>query len=275
MKYEPIKHSIDKVISKNPFLKKLFFRLLDIYLLRTWHVHKNIRQLKPNLPDNPSVLDAGAGFGQYSWFMLKTFSNPSVSCVDISQSHMDKARDFFQAVSANAKMEFTTSDLTSYNKPDSYDFILSVDVMEHIEDDLQVFMNFYESLKENGYLLVSTPSDQGGSDVHEHDEDESFIDEHVRDGYSIEDITTKLRKAGFTEIKANYTYGKPGKASWRLLMKYPITLLNTSKLFAILLPVYWLVVVPVCLVLNQMDVTREHETGTGLTVVARKTKDNS
>ncbi len=60
--------------------------------------------------------------------------------------------------------------------------------MEHIEDDLKVFGNFYNSLKDNGILLISTPSDRGGSDVH-NEKEESFIDEHVRDGYSINDIT--------------------------------------------------------------------------------------
>ena len=63
--------------------------------------------------------------------------------------------------------------------------------MEHIEEDVLVFQNFYKSLKNNGILLISTPSDKGGSDVHD-DHGESFIDEHVRDGYSIKDITEKL-----------------------------------------------------------------------------------
>ena len=49
------------------------------------------------------------------------------------------------------------------------------------------------------YLLISTPSDKGGSDVH-NDDEESFIDEHVRDGYSIKDITEKLISWPVSEI---------------------------------------------------------------------------
>ena len=70
--------------------------------------------------------------------------------------------------------------------------------MEHIEEDVLVFQNFYKSLKNNGILLISTPSDKGGSDVHS-DNEESFIDEHVRDGYSIKDITEKLIAGRFQE----------------------------------------------------------------------------
>ena len=92
--------------------------------------------------------------------------------------------------------------------------------MEHIEEDVKVFRNFYNSLQDNGILLISTPSDKGGSDVH-NEEEESFIDEHVRDGYSIKDISEKLSLAGFRNIEASYTYGKPGNISWRLSMKYP------------------------------------------------------
>ncbi len=111
-----------------------------------------------------------------------------------------------------------------------YDIILSVDVMEHIEEDELVFRNFYRALKPGGIILISTPSDKGGSDVH-NDEEQSFIDEHVRDGYSIDEISQKLTHAGFNNIKASYTYGKPGNISWRLSMKYPVEMLNISKAF--------------------------------------------
>jgi SAM-dependent methyltransferase len=107
--------------------------------------------------------------------------------------------------------------------------------MEHIEEDILVFKNFYRSLKNNGILLISTPSDKGGSDVHGNQK-ESFIDEHVRDGYGIKDLTGKLLLAGFKTVEACYTYGKPGNISWRLSMKYPIKMLNASYLFFLLLP---------------------------------------
>jgi len=103
-------------------------------------------------------------------------------------------------------------DLTKLSEKNCYDLILSVDVMEHIEEDYTVFENFHRSLKENGTLIISTPSDKGGSDVHS-EHDDSFIGEHVRDGYSINDITEKLTRAGFRDINASYTYGKPGSVS--------------------------------------------------------------
>ena len=124
-------------------------------------------------------------------------------------------------------------------------------------------------MKDGGILLISTPSDQGGSDVHD-DHEDSFIEEHVRDGYNISDIEEKLKTAGFSEVRAGYSYGWPGKISWRLSMKYPIIMLNTSRLFYILIPFYYLLTFPVSMLLNILDVRLKHKTGTGLIVKAVK-----
>jgi SAM-dependent methyltransferase len=155
-------------------------------------------------------------------------------------------------------------------KPDRFDLILSVDVMEHIEEDEKVFRNFYDSLTQGGLLLISTPSDQGGSDVHDHEDEGSFIEEHVRDGYNIDDIRKKLHLAGFSKTEAHFAYGTPGKIAWRLSMKYPILLLGVSKLFFVLLPVYYLPAYPIAWFCNWLDVSMHHKTGTGLIVKAWK-----
>jgi hypothetical protein len=144
--------------------------------------------------------------------------------------------------------------------------------MEHIAEDEKVFRNFYASLKKKGVVLISTPSDQGGSDAHGKD-DESFIGEHVRNGYGQEEIRTKLSGAGFKDINVLYTYGKPGSISWLLSMKYPVKMLNASRVFYLFLPVYYLVAFPISLILNILDVRFRHSTGTGLLVTARKIQE--
>ena len=122
-------------------------------------------------------------------------------------------------------------------------------------------------------LLVSTPSDQGGSDSHDHEHEEGvqgFIDEHVRDGYNISDIEAKLKSVGFSSVEARYAYGTPGKISWKLSMKYPILLLGVSKLFFVILPFYYLIAYPISAILNFCDLAQNHPSGTGLIVKAWK-----
>jgi SAM-dependent methyltransferase len=195
--------------------------------------------------------------------------NWTVEAVDVKEEQIADCNAFFSRIGRN-NVHFDVADLTKFSKLGTFDLILSVDVMEHILEDEQVFRNFYAALKQDGTLLISTPSDQGGSDVHDHEEGSSFIDEHVRDGYNMDDIREKLKRAGFARTEAHYAYGTPGQIGWRLSMKYPILLLNSSKLFFILLPFYYLVAFPVALVFNYLDVAGKHTTGTGLVVLAYK-----
>ena len=273
MEYDPIKRRLGNVFNRTPFLRKLFYSLLDLLLLRAWHVYKELRQLRKSIPSrNIRILDAGAGFGQYSYRMSRIFSNSNIKGVDVKEEQIKDCNRFFTSIGIQDKVVFEFADLTKFIEPYGYDLILSVDVMEHIEEDELVFGNLYKSLRNNGVLLISTPSDQGGSDTHEHDPDSvtGFIEEHVRDGYGIRDISEKLHQAGFSEIEARYTYGTFGSLSWKLSMKFPILMLGKSKAFFILLPLYYLITFPFCAILNVIDVNSRHKRGTGLLVKAYK-----
>ncbi|MCU0461509.1 MAG: class I SAM-dependent methyltransferase [Bacteroidales bacterium] len=269
MQYEPIKRSMGRFFSGPLFMRKLLYSLLDLLLLRTWHVKKALRQISSELPADSSILDAGSGMGQYSWRMSRMNSVWKITGIDINSEQIEDCRNFFRRAGLFERVSFRIADLTEFNEPGSYDLILSVDVMEHILEDYKVFGNFYSSLKNHGILLISTPSDKGGSDVHD-EEDESFIGEHVRNGYSRDEITAKLSRSGFQDVNVLYIYGKPGSISWRFTMKYPVKMLNISKLFFIILPFYYLIFFPVSIILNIFDVRFTHKTGTGLLVTARK-----
>ena len=269
MQYDPIKRSLGSVFNRTPFLRKLFYRLLDLLLLRSWHVRRELRKWNEVAPAGAVILDAGSGFGQYDFYMSSLNPDWTIRGVDVKEEQIADCNAFFSRI-GRKNVSFAYADLTAFTEPAAYNLILSVDVMEHILEDVKVFENFHASLKPGGMLIVSTPSDQGGSDVHDHEGEESFIEEHVRDGYNITEIQEKLKKAGFSRTEARYQYGKPGQTAWRLSMKYPIQMLGVSKLFFILLPLYYIITFPFCLILNRMDVNRTHSSGTGLVVTAWK-----
>lgn len=268
MQYDPIKRSLGNAFNKRPILRKLFYRLLDLLLLRAWHIKREIRKWAKQNKGELNILDAGSGFGQYVYMMSKMSPKWSILGVDVKEEQIEDCSIFFNNIN-QTNVGFRYADLTKFKKEENYSLILSVDVMEHILEDVQVFENFHASLKPGGMVLISTPSDQGGSDVHDHDH-ESFIDEHVRDGYNIQEIQDKLKRAGFSKTEARYNYGSPGKISWKLSMKYPILMLNVSKLFFILLPFYYILTFPISIILNYLDVSVKHKTGTGLVVKAWK-----
>ncbi len=268
MFYDPIKSSLGKVFNTTPFLRIVFYKLLDLLLLRSWHIHKEIKLWNRVNRSYISILDAGMGFGQYSYYLSGINPKWTIKAVDVKEEQVADCSRFFKKVKRN-NVHFSVEDLTVFKQENSFDLILSVDVMEHILEDVQVFKNFHASLKSGGMLLVSTPSDQGGSDVHG-DGETSFIEEHVRDGYNAKEIADKLKSAGFSKADVRYSYGSPGKISWKLSMKYPILMLGKSKLFYLILPVYYLITYPISFVLNYVDTSMDHPTGTGLIVKAWK-----
>jgi SAM-dependent methyltransferase len=270
MHYDPIKETLGGFFNKWLFTRRLFYLLLDTLLLRTWHIHKALKSFFKDASQlkQVNVLDAGSGFGQYSYFLARKKPEWTILGIDIKKDEIASCKSFFSR-SGIRNVRFEEQDLITYVASNTYNLILSVDVMEHIQEDERVFSNFFASLKDGGMLLISTPSNLGGSDVTEAG-DTSFIEEHVRDGYSIEDIYRKLFKAGFRQIEMQYTYGKPGSLSWQLSMKYPIIMLGKSKLLLIILPLYYLLVMPFALILNAADLRFKHKAGTGLLVRAWK-----
>jgi SAM-dependent methyltransferase len=277
MQYDPVKRRLGVVFNSTPFLRRLFYRLLDLLLLRAWHIQRELRvwvrttRASPPLNEGGSgmhLYDAGAGFGQYSYWLSGLLPKARITAIDVKDEQVADCNAFFQRI-GRPQVKFEVGDVTKYQQANTFDLVVCVDVMEHILEDEAALRCYSTSLKAGGMLIISTPSDQGGSDVHEEGEG-SFIEEHVRDGYNIDDIRAKCLRNGFTKVEARYSYGAPGKISWKLSMKWPLLMLQTSKIFFLVLPFYYLIAYPIAFVLNMADVRMAHTTGTGLVVKAWK-----
>jgi hypothetical protein len=44
MQYDPVKRRLGVVFNSDPFLRKLFYHLLDLLLLRAWHIQRELRR---------------------------------------------------------------------------------------------------------------------------------------------------------------------------------------------------------------------------------------
>jgi len=269
MHYDPIKEIFARIIDKSPMLRILFYKILNLMFLRSWYVKRELKELRKVFGNKKiRIYDAGTGYGQYSYFMSKNLQPNDIFAVDIKEEWIKSCKSFFEK--KNIKdVSFGIEDLTKIDHQNKFDLIISIDVMEHIEDDVCVFKNFYRALKDNGFLMINTPSIYGGSDVHRESE-ESFISEHARDGYSPEDLENKLKPIGFKIYKLTFTYGFWGDKAWRFGIKYPMIILNTSKLLLIILPIYYLFTFPFTLFMMYMDYASTNKIGSGINLIVQK-----
>ena len=258
MQYDKVKDKFAVAIDKFPALRKLFYLLLDMLLLRQWYVK---REIKKHFQTRKSLrfYDAGAGFGQYSYFILKQFKNAKVHAVDLKNDYMDSFAHYAKKIGCQ---NFTAqqADLTEYTPKESFDLIIAIDILEHIEDDEQVLQNFRKVLNKGGKLIISSPSN--------FDESAKFTAEHVRPGYSKEDICSKLERAGFSIRSFEYSYGKFGQLYWKLALKIPLSLISKVKILAILLPIYYILFYPIAFGFMLLDYYNKNKIGTGVIVVA-------
>ena len=269
MYYDPIKNIFASVIKKFPVLRILFYQILDIMFLRSWYVRRELKRIRKIFGEKEiSIYDAGTGYGQYSYFISKKLLPNKILAIDVKEDWIKECRGFFNQRNLS-NVQFAVEDLTQISHENKFDLIVSVDVMEHIEDNVTVFKNFYKALKPGGYLLINTPSIYGGSDVHE-DSEESFISEHARDGYSEEDLRSKLEPLGFSVDQFRFTYGFWGDKAWRIGIKYPITMVNISKLFLMILPIYFLITFPFTFLMMLSDYHIKISKGAGINIILKK-----
>lgn len=274
MQYDPIKDRLGALARRHPVLQRLLYGVLDTLFLRAWYVRREVRHLLSAYPlDEPiRVLDAGTGFGQYAYFVARAFPNAKVLAVDVKEDYLARAERYIQTTPQASQVRFAMDDLTALRAEGPFDLVLSVDVMEHIERDRAVFRHFARVVRPGGHVVINTPSDLGGSDVSEAGE-ESFIGEHVRDGYNLQELEAKLRDAGLEPVRSLYTYGPHGSQAWRLLIKRPMQMLGTSWALVPVVALYYLAALPAGLYLNAKDMEKENAAGTGVLVVAQKPLD--
>jgi SAM-dependent methyltransferase len=267
--YDPLKEVLGKFVSRNTLLRRLFYTALGMLFLRQWHVRCTLKKIAKQKP-KWDIFDAGSGYGQYTYLMGKVFPQNSILALDVKPEQVDDCNWFTQKV-GQKNCTFIVDDLVTYNKPDSFDLALSVDVMEHILEDEQVFANVFKSLRKNGVFVIATPSTKDGE--HHHDEGEAFsvIGEHVREGYTEQEFREKITRAGFVIEKMKYTYGPVwGRLAWMILQRIPMLLLSTSKLFAIIVAPWMLIMYLPAALCMWLDVHVTNRFGGGWMLIARK-----
>jgi len=260
LRYDPIKNVFARAIDTYKPLRNVFYCLLDFLLLRQRYVKAMIRKYY-NRSTELHFYDAGAGFCQYTDFVLNHYPSANVHAVDIKTEYLKSYHSSLNPSDVE-RVSICMADLQHYSPTGLFHLICAIDILEHIEDDDSCLKRFFDVLLPKGKLIISTPSDL--------DEAAKFTAEHVRPGYNKTALEAKLCAHGFKIRESRYTYGFWGALAWRLLIKQPLQIIAKSKLLTILLPLYYLPVLPLSQILMCMDMRSNNSSGTGILVVAEK-----
>ncbi len=270
IQYDPIKDRFARFIRNHRFLRSLFYELLDLFFLRSWYMRKFIKIYGAEFDEKGRwrMLDAGCGFGQYDRFILSHFKNVLVASVDVKEDYLEDCRRYFNNEIQAGRIRFKNADLLNFDETAAYNFTICIDVLEHIEEDRKVIANIYNVLKAGGYFLMHSPSVYSKQDAGDED---SFVGEHARMGYSKQQIREKLESAGFKPVKIEYTYGQKGHFAWKMLIKYPMLWMNRWKFIALpFMAIWYIFTLPFGLILMKLDMHGENKKGTGIYALAQK-----
>ena len=117
-----------------------------------------IRELEEILPNNKiNILDYGCGVGSLSLYLSSLGHN--VIGTDISEKSINianKSKVYFNK--KIQKVKFLTLKDFFKLKNIKFDFILCIEVIEHVGNDLKLLKQFHKLLTNNGYVFLTTPS---------------------------------------------------------------------------------------------------------------------
>jgi len=167
-----------------------------------------LKDLKPE-----KVFDAGCGRGQYTEKLAKFYSQAEVVGGDVIL-----APEWEDYRLPNLKFELI--DLRNWQAEKRFDMVVSIDTLEHIENNEKVIEKISRSLKDGGYFYFAVPCEETEFRLFPrswfkqfHDWEE---DEHVGEQYPLNELKTKVEAAGFKILTSRHTFTFWGTLGWEI-----------------------------------------------------------
>lgn len=192
-----------------------FYRHSSLGVLERWYcrlfgipivgLRIRVRILTKLLPANASrILDAGCGRGVISRILARRYHNSSVDAVDENAA----AQEVNKRLARVMKLEnchFITDDLLNLSNENYYDLIVSVDNLEHVQDDIALLKAFYNAILPAGFLVLHVPHYFRRWPICKWRKNFD-VPGHVRPGYHLPEITERVRRAGFDIVRSGFSY---------------------------------------------------------------------
>lgn len=138
------KNPYDELYEQIDFSRTPFGYTID-YLM--WRTAKLKRELAKFITRNGRILDVGGGTGVMTQFLPDFVDKKNYYNLDVS-IEMLKYSGYQSLVAASENIPFCDN---------SFDYVISSDVLEHVRDKIRTVNECYRILKPQGLFLLSTP----------------------------------------------------------------------------------------------------------------------
>jgi len=142
-----------------------------------------------------SFLETGAGTGKMTQLFLDRGFHGA--CYELGQRSREMLRQNLLTEGDRIRVVDDLAELS----PESFDYLFSFEVLEHIENDESVLAEWTRHLKRGGRLLISVPSH-----MHKYGKSDEIVG-HVR-RYEKTGLTAMLERCGYSDIQIA-SYGFP------------------------------------------------------------------
>ncbi len=213
-------------------------------------------------------LDAGCDDGTITVLLARKYPKWQITGIDKNEKAIKVAK-YRKRLYQMKNVHFVQADLFGLDRlsfcEGTFDLVTTLDVMEHIEDDILLLKGFNRLLGPAGILILHVPAkDQyhflGKSYFRSHPD-------HIRSGYTKKEIIDKVVKAGFNIYSLRQTFGTIATLgcdieNYLVVHGKTIPLFSLLKLF--LLPLFHFLV--------QFDLLCSSKIGNGIMIKASKNR---
>ena len=193
-------------------------------LLR-WYALKDI--LRSEIKEGSAILDIGSYDGYISYNLKKILPNSRITVVDIDKSGLKLAKERGLNTLYASALELPIED-------NQIDFVLCLDLIEHVKEDDKLIKEISRVLKRNGKVILTTPMEMGVSIPFLSKEKNESINRdwgHVRKGYSLESIEKMFVDDNLIIVKTSTYFNSLSRFIYWLNFFSGIPLKGKSLLF--------------------------------------------
>jgi SAM-dependent methyltransferase len=186
-----------------PF-ERIYVKLLGAPILGLRVRARTILPFLDQIPEPRRIADAGCGRGMITLACARRFPTAEVLGVDLDEDQ-NRVNSEIAKRAGFKNVQFVTMDAMKLPELGRFDLVISMDMLEHLDDDLGAVKMFCESLGPGGHLLVHVPHLTRNIFGWQR-ENWMDIDGHVRPGYTKDELMRLLARGGLHVKTCIYNY---------------------------------------------------------------------